>query len=150
MNAQYIRNFVAKECAIPAQWMMVGNNKTRVRARALAMWLTRDLLDYSYAEIGRIFRRDHTSVIHACQKVLDSAELSAEGLRIKGLLQSGAKPTSGCHCEIDLFAQSVAEKIHEIESQILKLSGELYALKAIVVENQATKGGNPNGLRHQP
>ena len=49
-----------------------GPSRTRplVTARQVAMYLTRELTDYSYPAIGRVFgKRDHTTVIHAVDKI---------------------------------------------------------------------------------
>jgi chromosomal replication initiator protein len=51
---------------------LIGPSRTRplVTARQVAMYLTRDLTDYSYPAIGRVFgKRDHTTVIHAVDKI---------------------------------------------------------------------------------
>ena len=51
---------------------LCGPSRTRplVTARQVAMYLTRDLTDYSYPAIGRVFgKRDHTTVIHAVDKI---------------------------------------------------------------------------------
>lgn len=39
------------------------------RSRQYAMWLIRKRMGLSYPEIGRFFRRDHTTVIHAVRAV---------------------------------------------------------------------------------
>lgn len=47
-----------------------SRRKNTVLARAVAMFLLRELTDMSLAEVGRQFRhRDHTTVRHACKKV---------------------------------------------------------------------------------
>jgi len=49
-----------------------GPSRTRplVTARQVAMYLVRNLTDYSYPAIGRVFGgRDHTTVIHAVDKI---------------------------------------------------------------------------------
>jgi chromosomal replication initiator protein len=49
-----------------------GPSRTRplVTARQVAMYLTRELTDYSYPAIARVFgNRDHTTVIHAVDKI---------------------------------------------------------------------------------
>ena len=51
---------------------LCGPSRTRplVTARQVAMYLTRELTDYSYPAIGRVFgKRDHTTVIHAFDKI---------------------------------------------------------------------------------
>ncbi len=51
---------------------IIGPSRTRplVTARQVAMYLTRELTDYSYPAIGRVFgKRDHTTVIHAVDKI---------------------------------------------------------------------------------
>ena len=51
---------------------ITGPSRTRplVTARQVAMYLTRELTEFSYPEIGRIFgNRDHTTVIHAVEKI---------------------------------------------------------------------------------
>jgi chromosomal replication initiator protein len=51
---------------------LCGPSRTRplVTARQVAMYLTRKLTDYSYPAIGRVFgKRDHTTVIHAVDKI---------------------------------------------------------------------------------
>jgi len=51
---------------------LVGPKRQRplVRARQIGMYLCRDLTDYSYPAIGREFGgRDHTTVIHAVEKI---------------------------------------------------------------------------------
>jgi chromosomal replication initiator protein len=41
-----------------------------VTARQVAMYLTRNLTDYSYPAIARVYGgRDHTTVIHAVEKI---------------------------------------------------------------------------------
>jgi len=43
-------------------------------ARGLAMYLARDLTDLTLAEIGKLFgNRDHSTVLHACRKIAQSA-----------------------------------------------------------------------------
>ncbi len=45
-------------------------NRAVVYPRQIAMYLARDLTDYSLSEIGDFFGgRDHTTVLHACEKI---------------------------------------------------------------------------------
>jgi chromosomal replication initiator protein len=53
---------------------MKGNRRTKAIAfpRQLAMYITREITEFSTTEIGNAFGgRDHTTVMHACQKVED-------------------------------------------------------------------------------
>ncbi|MDP3920096.1 MAG: chromosomal replication initiator protein DnaA [Candidatus Omnitrophota bacterium] len=61
--------------------------------RQIAMYLIRSLTDHSLPEIGEYFGgRDHSTVLHACQKIRRAVESDAEKLKvveeIKGLLKS--------------------------------------------------------------
>ena len=48
-------------------------NKAVVYPRQIAMYLARDLTDYSLPEIGGFFGgRDHTTVLYACEKISKS------------------------------------------------------------------------------
>lgn len=44
-----------------------GRTQPATTARQVAMRLVRETTGKSYPEIGRAFRRDHTTVIHACE-----------------------------------------------------------------------------------
>ncbi len=44
-------------------------NKEIVLPRQMAMFLCREMVDLSLEMIGRAFKRDHTTVMHACQKI---------------------------------------------------------------------------------
>jgi chromosomal replication initiator protein len=56
---------------------MKAKRRTRALAypRQIAMYLSRDLTDFSLSEIGRYFGgRDHTTVLHACEKIEKDAK----------------------------------------------------------------------------
>jgi chromosomal replication initiator protein len=63
-----------------------------VRARQLAMYLSRDLTALSLAQIAREFDRDHSTVLHAIRAVNarlePESEISEQLQRAQGLLQS--------------------------------------------------------------
>ena len=48
-----------------------GKSRLRgyVKARFISMYLLRKRTGLTLKEIGRIFHRDHTSIIHACQTI---------------------------------------------------------------------------------
>lgn len=50
---------------------ILGKNKSKeaVLPRQISMYLIRELLQSSYPEIGRIFKRDHATVIHSFNKI---------------------------------------------------------------------------------
>ena len=59
----------------PSEMHVKKRNKMVVFPRQIAMFLVRELTDHSLPEIGKAFGgRDHTTVIHACQKILDSSQ----------------------------------------------------------------------------
>lgn len=48
-----------------------GRSKEMVLPRQVAMYLVRELTEYSLPEIGKVFSRDHTTVLHSINKVED-------------------------------------------------------------------------------
>jgi chromosomal replication initiation ATPase DnaA len=48
-----------------------------VPARQIAMYLIRKLGSYSFPRIGISFKRDHSTVIYACQKIARRAQEEA-------------------------------------------------------------------------
>jgi len=50
---------------------IVGQGRTKwvVRPRQVAMWICRNVLAMSFPDVGRIFDRDHTTVMQACDRV---------------------------------------------------------------------------------
>lgn len=49
-----------------------------ISARKVAMFLCRDRLGMSYAQIGRVFGRDHSTVMHACRCVERNRDLARD------------------------------------------------------------------------
>jgi chromosomal replication initiator protein len=71
ISPQMILDTVSASYGFPVE-ALIGPSRTRplVTARQVAMYLTRELTDYSYPAIGRVFgKRDHTTVIHAVDKI---------------------------------------------------------------------------------
>ncbi|MGL4983054.1 MAG: chromosomal replication initiator protein DnaA, partial [Treponemataceae bacterium] len=55
-----------------------GRKKNIVFPRQLAMYITREITEYSTTEIGSDFGgRDHTTVIHSCSKIEDASKLDS-------------------------------------------------------------------------
>lgn len=62
---------------------------TEVRARHVAMYLVRERCRMSYPEIGRLFGRDHSTVLYACRKVdEDLAALRDEVSTIRSMIDA--------------------------------------------------------------
>ncbi|MFB6348557.1 chromosomal replication initiator protein DnaA [Moraxella marmotae] len=71
MNAESIRDLVAEYYQLSPKDLM-GKKRARhiARPRQIAMALIRELIEDSYPEIGQVFGgRDHSTVMHACDKV---------------------------------------------------------------------------------
>ena len=66
-----------------------SRQQTLVRARGLAMLLARRKTNLSLKQIGKYFnRRDHTTVIHACNKAEKASLEDPEIARIVNKLES--------------------------------------------------------------
>lgn len=65
-----VKNAVVIHCGVPAG---VFQSKVRaanfVMARHIAMWILRDMFEYSLKDIGEQFKLDHCSVLHGCRKI---------------------------------------------------------------------------------
>lgn len=55
-----------------------GRSREMVQPRQVAMYLVRKLTDYSLPEIGKVFSRDHTTVLHSINKVEEYLKTSSE------------------------------------------------------------------------
>lgn len=72
----YIQKVVAEHMKVPAH-LMCAKKKTKevALARQIAMFLTRELTNYSLSTIGEKFGgRDHSTVIHACRTIEQQME----------------------------------------------------------------------------
>lgn len=68
--ADRIRLAVAEHYRIPLH-VLLSRKRSRdvARARMVAMYLCYEPSRLSYPRVGRIFERDHSTVIHACNEV---------------------------------------------------------------------------------
>ena len=55
-----------------------GRSRDMVQPRQVAMYLVRKLTDYSLPEIGKVFSRDHTTVLHPINKVEEYLKTTTE------------------------------------------------------------------------
>ena len=82
----YIQQIVANHFSITTE-DLIGRRKTQdiVWPRHIAMYLCRKLMDISLPAVGKSFNRDHTTVIHSCEKI--SNELDSDPKLHETLLQ---------------------------------------------------------------
>lgn len=71
LTAEYIQEMVAQHYGVKAEEIRgKRRNQPIVDARQIAMYLCRKLLDESLAKLGKKFGgRDHSTVIHGCEKI---------------------------------------------------------------------------------
>ena len=75
MILQAVSNFYS----VPvSQIMSNSRSKDTVQPRQMAMYLVRKLTNYSLPETGKVFGRDHTTVMHACDKIDKQRKTNAE------------------------------------------------------------------------
>ena len=64
---------------IPVEQMISQNRSKDVAyPRQMAMYMIRQELEYSFPDIAKIFKRDHTTVMHACNKIEEERKNSRE------------------------------------------------------------------------
>lgn len=75
MIIQTVSNFYT----VPVEQIMSDRrSKDTVHPRQMSMYLVRKLTSYSLPEIGKVFGRDHTTVMHACDKIDSDRKKNAE------------------------------------------------------------------------
>ena len=75
MIIQTVSNFYS----VPVDQIMSDRrSKDTVQPRQMAMYLVRKMMNYSLPEIGKVFGRDHTTVMHACDKIDSDRKKNAE------------------------------------------------------------------------
>ena len=74
-----IMEAVANYFYIPGEQMISQNRSKDVAyPRQMAMYMIRQELEYSFPDIAKIFKRDHTTVMHACNKIEEERKNSRE------------------------------------------------------------------------
>ena len=74
-----IMEAVANYFYIPVEQMISQNRSKDVASpRQMAMYMIRQELEYSFPDIAKIFKRDHTTVMHACNKIEEERKNSRE------------------------------------------------------------------------
>ncbi|MDO5142550.1 MAG: chromosomal replication initiator protein DnaA [Eubacteriales bacterium] len=74
-----IMEAVANYFYIPVE-QMISHNRSKDVAypRQMSMYMIRQELEYSFPDIAKIFKRDHTTVMHACNKIEEERKNSRE------------------------------------------------------------------------
>lgn len=76
---QMILQAVSNFYSLPVDQILANKrSKDTVVPRQMAMYLVRKLTSSSLPEIGKVFGRDHTTVMHACNKIEDARKQNAE------------------------------------------------------------------------
>ena len=85
LNIDYIKQVVAKEFNIKIDDLSSkARPKNIAYPRQIAMYLSRELTDLSLPKIGEEFGgRDHTTVMHACDKIKDDIEKKTDKIDVK-------------------------------------------------------------------
>lgn len=74
-----IMEAVANYFYIPVEQMVSSNrSKDIAYPRQISMYMIRQELEYSFPDIAKIFKRDHTTVMHACNKIEEEKKRSKE------------------------------------------------------------------------
>lgn len=76
---QIIMQAVSNFYCIPVEQITSNKrSKDTVQPRQVAMYLVRNMLEYSLPETGKVFHRDHTTVMHAIDKIEAQLKTSSE------------------------------------------------------------------------
>lgn len=82
-NQSLILALVSEEFSCEPEHLFIRNRSARnSNARHVAMSLMRAMLDCTLAEIAILFKRDHSTVIHAKKKVDSNKKLQEAALKI--------------------------------------------------------------------
>lgn len=89
INIPYIKAMTAKYFDItPGEMDSKKRTKKITQPRQVAMYLSRELTDNSFPKIGEAFGgRDHSTVVHACQKVSDDIQERAEFAKLVSVIK---------------------------------------------------------------
>ena len=87
--------------------------------RQIAMYLTRELTDLSLPRIGECFGgRDHTTVLHACDKIADDkksdANLERQLAKLTDELKKISRSAPGFHCFPVSYPQVVDNLVNNL------------------------------------
>lgn len=120
-----------------------SRNKHLVGVRHFAMWRAYEETGRSFPEIGLVFKRDHTSVLHGVRKVraMNPAEIGIfepKPVRLTRKCRKPAETYVGDRCKHGHYG---LRYIHD--DRCVACVKEQRAAKAFVERVQRWKGGNP-------
>jgi chromosomal replication initiator protein len=77
-QVERLQRVVAGHFGIPVETMTGTRGSPEVaEKRQVAMYLAREVILCSYPDIGKCFKRDHSTVMHACNSVRQNPELAS-------------------------------------------------------------------------
>lgn len=89
LSAEIIRDFIARQFKLSVQDLQSRSRKKTIAfPRQVSMYLARKYTDQGLAEIGKIFNRDHSTVLHSVRVITDA--ISRNG-SIRGQVELLAK-----------------------------------------------------------
>lgn len=135
LTALAIIRAVAAEFGLGVDAMMHRHMQRESRARQVAMFLARELLAMSYPQLGRVFRRDHTTVLQATRKIGElvltdevlALRIKNLRLRLSGTAQRLCCPACGQPVETPEDRRAVVE---QLKQQMRALADQLATLEA--------------------
>ena len=78
LTPQRVINTVAKYYKVSKKDLLGKSRKSNIIvARHMSMWLVRKIVKLSYVEIGKVFNRDHSTIISAVQSIETSMKINA-------------------------------------------------------------------------
>jgi chromosomal replication initiation ATPase DnaA len=69
LTTQQMLSDVAGHFGLSINDLLPDRSKTQSAIRAIAMWALREQYEFSYPELGAMFRKDHTTVMHNVSRV---------------------------------------------------------------------------------
>lgn len=150
LTASEILAAVSAEFGIPSDAIVAHRRDARhVRPRHIAMWLCRDALDMSFPAIGKVFGRDHSTVMHGCARIEDALasgdadmtrDVSAVRQRLRVPVRLSAPTMSAFEAHLtDLQAQrdaacqerdTLLRERNEMAHEVIELRKRLEAIRA--------------------
>jgi hypothetical protein len=135
LTAQAIIRAVATEFDLGVDAMMHRRVLPESRARQVAMFLVRDELRMSYPQIGRLFRRDHTTVLQATRKVGQllltdkgfALRIDSLRTRLSGSSEAVCCPSCGQSLGSAAYRRAVVE---QLKQQMQELADRIAVLEA--------------------